>query len=83
VAYCFVEAEASEEIQKRRLEGREERTNEISDARLEDFDKLNQAYEAPLELEARHLISVGTDRPLETTVTQTLAFIAQKLLGNL
>lgn len=80
VAYCFVEVQAPDEILKKRLEGRGEETKEISDARLEDFEKLNQGYEAPLELEARHLVTVGTDRPLERTVTDTLAFIAEKIV---
>ena len=79
MAYCFVEAQASEKTSRKRLEARERKAHEVSDARLEDFEKLNQGYEAPLELEARHLVTVGTDRPLERTVTDTLAFIAEKI----
>jgi predicted kinase len=72
VTYCFVEAQASQQILKKRLAGRGEQLNEVSDARLEDFETLNQSYEAPLELEAHHLVTVGADRPLETTVAETL-----------
>jgi hypothetical protein len=60
-----------EQILKKRVEGRGEQLNELSDARLEDFETLNQSYEAPLELEAHNLVTVGTDSPLETTVAQT------------
>ena len=78
VAYCFAEAQASEQILKKRLEGRGEELNEVSDARLEDFETLNQSYEAPLELQAHNLVTVGTDRPLETTVAQTLKALMQQ-----
>jgi predicted kinase len=78
VAYCFVETQASEQILKKRLEGRGEQLNEVSDARLEDFESLNQSYEAPLELEAHHLVTVSADRPLETTVAETLKALARK-----
>jgi predicted kinase len=71
VTYCFVEAQASEQILKKRLERRGEQLNEESDARLEDFETLNQSYEAPLELEAHH-------RPLETTVAETLKALMQQ-----
>jgi uncharacterized protein len=64
VTCCFVEAQASQQILKKRLEGRGEQLNEVSDARLEDFERLNQSYEAPLELEVHHLVTVGADRPL-------------------
>jgi uncharacterized protein len=42
-----VELAADPEQIKRRLQARDITTGEISDARLEDFDKLNAAYEPP------------------------------------
>jgi aminoglycoside phosphotransferase family enzyme/predicted kinase len=78
VAYSFVEAQAPEQILKKRLEVRGEQLNEVSDARLEDFETLNQSYEAPLELDANNLVTVGTDRPLEETVAQTLRALMQQ-----
>jgi len=54
VAYCFVEAEASEKTSRKRLEARERKAHEVSDARLEDFEMLNRSYEPPLELDLQH-----------------------------
>jgi hypothetical protein len=39
---------------------------------------LNQSYESPLELQAHNLVTVGTDRPLEITVAQTLKALMQQ-----
>jgi uncharacterized protein len=71
-AYCFVEARATAEVRKKRLTEREGKTQEVSDARLEDFKELNRSYEAPSELGAHHLVTVGTDCPLEGTIAKTL-----------
>jgi aminoglycoside phosphotransferase family enzyme/predicted kinase len=78
VTYCFAEAQASEQILKKRLERRGEELNEVSDARLEDLESLNQSYEAPLELEAHHLVTVSADRPLEITVAETLKALMEQ-----
>jgi predicted kinase len=78
VAYCFIETQVSEETLKKRLIEREGTTNEVSDARLEDFEMLTQSYEVPAEIGKRHLIAVQTDRPLETTVVETLKALAQR-----
>src|SRR5208282_414110 len=78
VAYCFIETKVSEETLKKRLIEREGITNEVSDARLEDFEMLTQSYEVPAEIEKRHLIAVQTDRPLETTVVETLKALAHR-----
>jgi uncharacterized protein len=77
-AYRFVEARASEEIRKTRLKGREKKNDEVSDARLEDFEKLNQTYEAPLELGARRLVTVDTNRPIEMAVAETLQALMEQ-----
>jgi aminoglycoside phosphotransferase family enzyme/predicted kinase len=78
VAYCFVETQASEETLKRRLIEREGITNEVSDARLEDFEMLTRSYEVPAEIGPRHLITMHTERPLEATVVETLKALAQR-----
>ena len=39
---------------------------------------LTQSYEVPAEIEKRHLIAVQTDRPLETTVVETLKALAHR-----
>ena len=85
VDYCFVETKASEEILKTRLVKREVKLNEVSDARIEDFDLLTRSYETPAEVGPDHLITVSTDSPLEATVVETLkklACIAHKSLDQ-
>jgi uncharacterized protein len=78
VAYRFVETQASEETLKQRLIEREGKTNEASDARLEDFEMLTRSYEVPAEIEQRYLITMHTECPLETTVVETLEALAQR-----
>ena len=53
-------------------------TNEVSDARLEDFEMLTRSYEVPAEIEQRYLITMHTERPLEATVVETLKALAQR-----
>ena len=78
VAFCFVEARASEETLKRRLMAREAKGgNEVSDARLEDFEALTWSYEAPSELASTDLITVDTEQPIQTTVAETLKALAR------
>jgi aminoglycoside phosphotransferase family enzyme/predicted kinase len=79
-AYCFIEAQASEETLKRRLMAREVKLNEVSDARLEDFEALTRSYEAPSEVEAAYLVAVDTERPIQTMVAGTLRALAQRNL---
>src|SRR6266511_5230657 len=51
---------------KGRLKARDQTPGEISDARLEDLEKLNAAYEPPSEL-AAHLIKISaTNAPSDT-----------------
>jgi uncharacterized protein len=76
VDYCFVETKASEEILKTRLVKREVKLNEVSDARIEDFDLLTRSYETPEEVGPDHLVTVSTDSPLEATVVETLKKLA-------
>lgn len=77
VAYCFIEAQASEETLKRRLMAREEKLDEASDARLEDFQALTRSYEAPSEIGAGYLVAVDTERPIQTMVEETLKALTQ------
>jgi uncharacterized protein len=70
--YRFIEAHAPDEVIKRRLEKRKGATHEISDARLEDFEMLTRAYEAPSRTRAQDCLRVATDRPSSVTVEETL-----------
>jgi predicted kinase len=78
VAFCFVEVQASEETSKKRLEARERKARELSDARLEDFETLNRSYEPPLELDLQYRITVDTEHSLEATVAETLKALTER-----
>jgi len=72
IAYCFVELTASNERVRARLREREAGEQVVSDARLEDVERLGAGYEGPDALEeARHVV-VDTARPLEATTLETL-----------
>jgi uncharacterized protein len=70
--YWFIEAEAPDEVVKRRLEQRKGVTHVVSDARLEDFEMLMRSYEAASELDTHHCLHVATNRPTTVTIAQTL-----------
>ncbi len=65
---------------KRRLKARDSdapKAGEISDARLEDFEKLNAAYEPPSEL-GPDLIHVSANDAVSDTVRAVLTGLAEK-----
>jgi predicted kinase len=70
--YRFIEAQAPDEVLKRRLTQREGATHEISDARLENFETLTRSYEAPSEIQTDHCFQIATDRPATMTIEETL-----------
>ena len=72
-----VELEADRETIKRRLRGRDEKTTEISDARLEDFSKLTAEYEPPSEF-APNLIKASTSGEMDETLAPILARLTEK-----
>ena len=78
VAYCFIEAQASEQTLKRRLMARDVNLNEASDARVEDFEALTLSYEAPSEIGTDYLITADAERPLQITVAETLRTLSQR-----
>jgi aminoglycoside phosphotransferase family enzyme/predicted kinase len=77
-----VELAADPEQIKRRLQARDETTGEISDARLEDFEKLNAAYEPPFGL-MPDLIKVSATDAVADTVKAILLRLAEKEGGAL
>ncbi len=77
VPFQFVELEVGPDEIKERLRARDERTDETSDARLEDFDKLSVTYESPSEL-APDLIRVSTTSFVSETVRAILLRLADK-----
>ena len=62
---------------ERRLTARDQSVSEISDARLEDFEKLNSAYEPPSEL-VPGLIRISTDNAVSDAVKMILFRLAEK-----
>jgi aminoglycoside phosphotransferase family enzyme/predicted kinase len=77
VALQIIELKASEEVVKRHLKTREQSEGEISDARLEDFEKLTAAYESPSEM-ADDLIRISADAPVSETVSAVLGELAER-----
>ena len=75
VRFQFVELDVDLGEIKRRLKARNESTGEISDARLEDLEKLNAAYEPSSEL-ATGLITVSADDSVSDTVKAGLLQLA-------
>lgn len=78
--YVFVEARCPDETIKERLQGRENQGDVVSDARLEDFDKLSKAYEPPAEVRDSHIISVSTDQSIEASVGELYTRLAERNL---
>lgn len=78
--YYFIEACASDATIKDRLKKRDEKEHIVSDARLEDFEKLNEQYEAPEEIADRHLIQVGTDQSLNDTLKELYSGLLERNL---
>lgn len=66
----FVEVKASDEIILKRLKARNKEENVISDARLEDFEKLAASYTSPAEMDSQSFITVHTDQSLEDSLEQ-------------
>ncbi len=64
---------------RKRLAARDKNTGEISDARLEDFGKLNAAYEPPTEL-VDNLMKVSANDSVSETVKTILFQLAERQL---
>jgi uncharacterized protein len=79
VAFCFVEAKASDKKIRQRLKDRTGKTAQVSDARFEDFETLSDLYEPPNELPAPEFVAIETSkaRP-EATITNVLKALADR-----
>ena len=77
VPFQFVELEVDPNEIKKRLKDRDEKTAEGSDARFEDFEKLNAAYQPPSEF-ASDLIRISTKRSVSDTVKAILLCLADR-----
>ena len=72
VRYRFVEACASESVIRRRLTQRDDRTDEVSDARLSDYETLDRLFEHPEELADQERISVYTETAGEDSLVNLM-----------
>jgi aminoglycoside phosphotransferase family enzyme/predicted kinase len=79
VGFQFVELDVDLREMERRLGARTESTGEISDARLEDLEKLNAAYEQPSEL-GSGLVCVSANKGASDTVKAVLLRLTEKQL---
>lgn len=68
--YCFVEIQASNKVIKDRLMARQAQEDVISDARLEDFEMLNEKYNPPCELAGDRLIEIDSERAVGESTCQ-------------
>ncbi len=82
VDYCFIESRASVTTMKRRLAARARSSREISDARLEDYARLDRGYEPPVEITRQHCIVVKTARTTEAVLATALKALAQRRVRN-
>ena len=72
-----IELDATQSEITERLQARERSTEEISDARLEDFERLSAGYEPPTEL-APSAIKISTHDAIANTVATLLRRLAEK-----
>ncbi|MBN2731940.1 MAG: AAA family ATPase [Balneolaceae bacterium] len=82
VTICFIEARAPENVLKQRLKDREHQDKVISDARLEDFEKLYQQYEPPEEIDRKHLIRLDTSGTTEETLGELFRHLMENNLAE-
>lgn len=83
VSYYFLEMQTSDEVIKQRLVQREKGEQVVSDARLEDFERLSQSYQVLKEIPAGHVIRLGTHINREETVTDVFFQLSQQKQSTL
>jgi aminoglycoside phosphotransferase family enzyme/predicted kinase len=79
--YLFIETQASDETIISRLKAREKEKSTVSDARLEDFEKLSANYESPNELTESQILKVSTQTDLPDTLELLYKMLADRHLG--
>src|SRR6266699_5657082 len=77
VGFQFVELDVDPGEIEPRLRAREQNVGEVSDARLDDLEKLNPAYEPPSEL-APGLVRVSAKKEASDTVKAVLLRLTEK-----
>lgn len=74
----WIIAEVDDETARERLRLREGMRNVVSDARGEDFEMLDHAYEPPDELRGNNTCHILTEYETEVTVRRLLVALAQR-----
>lgn len=80
--YLFIECRADDATIRNRLKQRETNGKTISDARLEDLDKLGDIYSPPREIDDRYLVTIDTGRSLEKTMEELYMKIVGRTVKN-
>ena len=73
IRFRFMEAQAADAAVKQRLKARATRPDEVSDARVEDFEMLIRLYEPPVELPHDQVSTAGS---VEQTLTRAFKSMA-------
>ena len=77
IPHCFVELKTPEEAVRGRLGKRARATDQVSDARLEDFATLNARYEAPDEREDAYHFALETSGVAEQTTLDVMKHVTR------
>jgi len=78
IPLCFIEARAPRQVLYQRLRDREERSGEVSDARIEDLSVVLGNWEPPNELPAADRLRISTQHSPETTLSLALSALARR-----
>ena len=79
----FIEITSSDETIKNRLRARDTSEEEVSDARLEDFQKLDDRYDPPNDSEGWSICSISSDVSVEETRFEILKhLVTRQLMGE-
>lgn len=70
--FVIIETTASDTVLQERLKRRDTNTDEVSDARLEDFEFLKSGYQSPIGFNEYELIQVNTEGDHTESTTQAL-----------
>ncbi|WP_114783218.1 bifunctional aminoglycoside phosphotransferase/ATP-binding protein [Botryobacter ruber] len=76
--YYFLEMQAPDDVLRKRLAQREHCAEEVSDARLEDFDHLRLSYQEPDEIPAHRLLRADAEKKSDEVLQTVLTELAQR-----
>lgn len=77
-AYLFIEAHSPDKTIIARLRSRDREIETISDARMEDFEMLDNRYEKPNEIDSSNILSIDTDHSFNETCKKLYKKLANR-----